>query len=274
MKFPRSRTLLCLASALILGGCAPMKQTAVRPIETAMDQTALEAGELRIAASALQSGDINVARSMYLDLTRSHPEIAAVWLGLGDTYFLSGEFEAAQAAYTQAQQIDSTLLGAKLALARVDVRLRQLDQAQNRFHAILAEEPNQAIALAGLGVVYDMQGKPDLAQKTYRQGLTAHPGDEALRNNLGLSLALNGKPREAVNILLGHSGVAGGLPQTRDNLALAYGVLGREDAAENILLSYQPRGLVQDNLEFYRYLRQQLEQPGKATATAAKTAIR
>lgn len=270
MTFPRLRTVLWLLPAIILGGCSATQQTAVRPIETVMDQAALDAGELRIAASALQSGDINVARSLYQDLTRSHPDVPDIWLGLGDTYFLSGEFEAAQAAYTHAEQLDPTQLGAKLALARVDVRLRRLDQARDRFQSILASRPNEAIALAGLGVVYDMQGQPGLAQETYRKGLAIHPGDEALRTNLGLSLALNGKPREAVNILLGHSGVTGALPQTRDNLALAYGVLGREDAAEHILLSYQPRGLVQDNLEFYRYLRQQLGQPGNAATTTAE----
>lgn len=247
--------------ALTLAGCASLPSTAIRPVETAVDKTALMAGELRIADSALHSGDIPVARSLYRDLSQSHPHVADVWQGLGDTYFLTGDYESARAAYAQAGQIDPTQLGPRLAQARVDVRLRQFEQAIARFQAILGETPDQPIALAGLGVVYDLQGRPELAQQTYRKGLTAHPGDEALRTNLGLSLALNGKPREAVNVLLGHSGVVGGLPQTRDNLALAYGVLGREDAAEDILLSYQPRGLVQDNLEFYRYLRDRLEQP-------------
>lgn len=263
MKPRCSRIMLWMALAITLGGCAPLQQTSVRPIETVIDEEALQAGELRIAASALQSGDISVARSLYRDLARSYPGIADVWLGLGDSYFLAGEFESAQTAYARAEQTDPSLLGPKLALARADVRLRQLDQARGRFQAILAEQPNQPIALAGLGVVYDLLGQPDLAQQTYRQGLAAHPGDDALRNNLGLSLALSGKPRDAVNMLLGHAGVTGGLPQTRDNLALAYGVLGRDDAAEDILLSYQPRGLVEDNLEFYRYLRQHLAQPAK-----------
>lgn len=273
MKSHAFRSVLWLALGLSLAGCAP-RQTAVRPLETVVDQAALEAGDLRIAASALQSGDIQVARSLYGDLARSHPNMPVVWQGLGDTYFLAGEFEAAQAAYAKAEQIDPTLLAPRLAQARVLVRLRQLDQARARFQDILAQDPDQPVALAGLGVVYDLSGQPELAQQTYRQGLVAHPGDEALRTNLGLSLALTGKPREAINILLGNAGVAGSLPQRRDNLALAYGVMGREDAAEDILLSYQPRGLVQDNLEFYRYLRQQLGQPGQEAAPAAKTAKR
>lgn len=229
-------------------------------MQSAMDQAALEAGDLRIAASALQSGDLNVARSLYGDLVRSHPEVPAVWLGLGDTHFLAGEYEAARSAYERAEKIDPTQLDPRLALARVAVRMRNLDEARERFKAILAQHPQQPIALAGLGVVYDLTGQPALAQATYRKGLAVHPGDEALRTDLGLSLALSGKAREAINVLLGNSGVTGGLPQTRDNLALAYGLLGREDAAESILTSYQSRGQVQDNLEFYRYLRGRLVQ--------------
>lgn len=273
MKHRCLRILVGIGTALLLGACASTPpQTAVRPIET--DTTALDAGELRIAASALQSGDINVARSLYQELARSHSSVPTVWLGLGDTYFLAGEFESAQAAYSRAEEMDPTLLPARLALARVDIRLRRLEQARSRFQSILAEEPDHPIAMAGLGVVYDMLGQPDMAQQTYRRGLAAHPGDEALRTNLGLSLALSGKAREAVNILLGHSGVSGALPQTRDNLALAYAVLGREDAAETILLSYQPRGLVQDNLQFYRYLRERMGMPGRDLALAADTAER
>ncbi|MGB5808419.1 hypothetical protein [Castellaniella sp.] len=65
-------------------------------------------------------------------------------------------------------------------------------------------------------------------------------------------------------MLLGTDGVNNSLPQRRDNLALAYGLLGREDAAKNILLGTQPSGQVQDNLDFYRYLRDRVVQPGKS----------
>ena len=97
------------------------------------------------------------------------------------------------------------------------------------------------------------------AQAIYRQGLDIHADNVALRNNLGLSLALSGKPRESVNVLLGVSGISGRLPQERGNLAFAYGLLGRDDAAESVLLTDQSFGNTQDNLEFYRHVRQQLD---------------
>lgn len=257
------RPLIWLTASLALAGCVP-KHAEVRPMQTVIDQAALEAGDLRIAASALQSGDLQVARSLYQDMARAHPDNQSVWMGLGDTYFLAGEFDSAGAAYAKAEAIDPTLMTPRLAQARLAVRMRKLDDARARFQAILAEEPDQSVALAGLGVVYDLSGQPALAQETYRKGLAAHPGDEALRTNLGLSLALQGKAREAINVLLGTDGVNNSLPQRRDNLALAYGLLGREDAAKNILLGTQPSGQVQDNLDFYRYLRDRVVQPGKS----------
>lgn len=263
MKSRLIRISLIMVLAGTLAACATT-HTAVRPLGTEDDGTLiLKNSDLRVAASALQGGDIQVARSLYDELARLHPDVAAVWLGLGNTYFLAGEYEAADRAYERARQLEPELVDAQIARARVAVRLRQLDQARSQYQAILAQHPGNPVALAGLGVVYDLTAQPALAQQTYRQGLAAHPGNEALRANLGLSLALNGQAREGINVLLGSSGAQGSLPQIRDNLALAYGVLGREDAAEDILLSYQPRGLVQDNLAFYRYLREQHAQLNK-----------
>src|SRR5690606_26049800 len=108
------------------------------------------------------------------------------------------------------------------------------------------------------GVTYDLSGNAELAQSTYRRGLSAHPDDPALRSNLGLSLSLSGKPREAVNVLLAVMGVPSALPQGRQNLALAYALMGRDDAAESILLGDMPRATVQDNLAFYREVRRRM----------------
>ncbi|WP_323011637.1 tetratricopeptide repeat protein [Castellaniella sp.] len=245
---------LIWASVLLLAACSA-PQTVVRPIDTLQDTTALAAGELRIAASALQSGDVPVALSLYSELSKTHPKNVDVWVGLGDAHFLSADYAAARASYNRALQLSPGLLEARLALARVDIRVRNLDQAILQYQAMLVDSPDDPLVLSGLGVAYDLSGQRGLAQETYRKGLGKHSGNEILRTNLGLSLALDGKPREAVNVLLGYDGVNHGLPQRRDNLALAYGLLGREDTAENILLSYQSRGQVQDNLAFYRYLR-------------------
>ncbi len=259
MKTMPWRIPAVILASLLLSACVHTQTTAVRPVDTVMDQAALQAGELRIAASALQGGDVNVAKTLYTELSQNYPEMPAVWQGLGDAHAMAAEYEAARRAYNKSLALEPGNLDTKLALARVDVRTRNLEQARTSYEQILAQHPNDPVALSGLGVVYDLSGQASLAQETYRRGLEANPGSELLRTNLGLSLALNGHARQAVNILIGNDGASDSLPQRRDNLALAYGILGREDAAESILATYQSSGQVQDNLEFYRFLRTRIK---------------
>ena len=251
-------TVMSLAALLVLGGCSTMPSMFKSKPEPVAEQKTLSSSELRIAESALQSGDTDVALSLYTELSNSHPDNGDVWLGLGDSHYLNGEIEQAQLAYLRAAALDEQALEPKLSLARIAIRMRSFDEAQQLLNTVLAAEPSHPVAMASLGVVYDLTNRPELAQQTYKQGLAANPGNAALRSNLGLSLALNGQAREAVNVLLGYSGVSRNLPQARENLALAYGLLGRDDAAEEILLSSQTRGQAQDNLAFYQFLRKQL----------------
>lgn len=269
-RFLRLASFLLLAAALT--ACTTTR-TQLRPLgQTEEGHLVLTNADLRVAASALQSGDTEAAKSLYEELLLRHPESPQVWLGLGNAYFLEGDYDSASRAYDRAAQYDPTEAEIRLAQARVALRLRKLSDAQHLYQEFLRDRPNDPIALAGLGVVYELQGNVGLAQETYRQGLRIHPGDEALRANLGLSLALSGKPREAVNVLLGHSGASpNSLPQIRDNLALAYGLLGREDAAKDILSSYQPNNMVQDNLAFYEYLRRQHSKLERGAANAPVT---
>ncbi|TBU93526.1 hypothetical protein DNJ95_11410 [Stutzerimonas kirkiae] len=264
----RYRILALLLLVLQLAGCAGLRSPALHT-DGSLEQAAqrLEAGELRIAGSALQSGDLDLALSLYERLARKNPEVASVWLGLADTRFLMGTLAAANDAYATAQRLAPENPASQLGQARILLRQRRLPEAIARFEAILARFADHPQALAGLGVAHDLGGDPRQAQRIYRQGLARYPDDAALRNNLGLSLALDGKPREAVNILLGTQGLSGQLPQERDNLALAYGLLGRDEAAEEVLAGNQSRDRVQDNLAFYRYLRQLSEVPD-ATAIA------
>ena len=73
-----------------------------------------------------------------------------------------------------------------------------------------------------------------------------------------MSLALAGQPAEGVRILREVAGLPGASPRVRQNLALAYGLLGRDDDARAILQIDLPPNEVDDNLRYYRTLRQRL----------------
>src|SRR5690606_14863247 len=170
----------------------------------------------------------------------------------------SSDLSLARQSYDVVLEMDPGQLDAQMGLARMDIRQRKLDAAISRYQQMLVQRPDHPLILAGLGASHDLSGRHADAQAIYRKGLASHPDDPALRSNLGLSLSLSGKPRDAVNVLLDVMGVPASLPQGRQNLALAYGLMGREDAAKSILEGDLPRYTVQDNLEFYREVRQRM----------------
>jgi Flp pilus assembly protein TadD len=130
-----------------------------------------------------------------------------------------------------------------------------------RYQKILQRQPDTLAAEIGLGVAYDTQGKHSQAQTIYRQGILTHPYDLNLHNDLGLSLVLSGQLRAGISELSSIVDDPSAPPQTRQNLALAYGLLGNNVQAEHILQADLPQAQVQNNLQYYRFLRTRLSQP-------------
>ncbi|MGE8356076.1 MAG: tetratricopeptide repeat protein [Microvirgula sp.] len=257
----RASLLFPLLLATALSACG----TYAAPSRTAATNLSSPDADLRLARSALESGDTSMAATLFGKVLAATPDSAPARLGLADSLFLANELEQARQAYAALPPHGAEARAAALGLARIDLRQRQPDAAIPRYQALLAQRPDDAQALAGLGVAYDLKGDHAQAQATYRAGLAAHPADMALRNNLGLSLILSHQPRAGANMLLDLANVPSAPPQGRQNLALAYGMLGNADAAERILQIDLPDSQVQDNLRFYRAVRARLGQQGKGS---------
>ncbi|HEV3105642.1 MAG TPA: tetratricopeptide repeat protein, partial [Trinickia sp.] len=147
---------------------------------------------------------------------------------------------------------------AQLGLARVALRERQLDDALERYRRLVAAHPDNAAAAEGLGTTLDLEGQHADAQAVYRAALERHPEAEGLKTDLGLSLILSKRAREGANVLLDIAALPDAPPQARENLALAYGLLGNGEAAKRILAADMPAASAEDNLQFYRHLREKL----------------
>ncbi|BAZ92888.1 uncharacterized protein FOKN1_0484 [Thiohalobacter thiocyanaticus] len=73
---------------------------------------------LQAAADLESTGRIDTARRAYATASRHWPQRPAAWYGLGNTHYLAGEYEAAEAAYRQALELDPDNAAAHNNLAR------------------------------------------------------------------------------------------------------------------------------------------------------------
>lgn len=254
-------------AAALLTGCASGPRVETRPVlsEHGTDKST----DLRIAESALESGDTQLAISLFERTLKADPQSLPAELGLADAIYQTGDLARAGVLYRQASVVAPNDPRAQLGLARVALRERRLDEAVSRYRQLLSAHADNAIVAEGLGTALDLQGKHSEAQTVYRAALARHPEAQGLKANLGLSLILDRRARDGANVLLDIAGLPDAPAQARENLALAYGVLGNAEAAKQILTADMPAASAEDNLQFYRNLRERWSAGAAATDAAA-----
>jgi Flp pilus assembly protein TadD len=256
-----------LAAALLASGCA--SNHFVTPQPAAATKLPDAQADARVAESALEAGDTQLAVSLFEKLLKADPQSKPAQLGLGDAMYQSGDIARAGVLYARVAAVAPDDARATLGLARVALRQRRLDEAEKLYRQLLATHPEHAVAAEGLGATLDLEGKHAQAQAVYRAALQQHPEVAGLKADLGLSLILAGDVRAGANVLLDVAGLPDAPPQARENLALAYGLLGNNEAARRILVTDMPADSAEDNLRFYRQLRERLGSAGGNTGDAA-----
>lgn len=272
MPFARMRALVLaclvpLAAASVATGCASSATTETRPIvsQRGADTTT----DLRIAETALESGDMQLAISLFEKALKADPRSLVAQLGLADAMYETGDLARAGVLYRRVAGASPGDARAQLGLARVALRQRHLDEAVTRYRALVSSQPDNVAAAAGLGTALDLQGRHAEAQAVYRAALERHPEAHGLKADLGLSLILAREPREGANVLLDIASLPDAPAQARQNLALAYGLLGNSEAAKRILVADLPAASAEDNLQFYRTVRERLAVAGGDRAVQA-----
>lgn len=245
-----------LIAASLVTGCASNRTMSPRPVASTHVPDA--AADLRIAESALEAGDTELAVSLFEKLLKADPQSTIAQLGLGDAMYQTGDLARAGVLYAGVAAAAPDDPRAQLGLARVALRERRLDDAVTRYRTLATAHPENALAAEGLGTALDLQGKHAEAQAVYRTALQRHPEEQGLKTDLGLSLILSSQAREGANVLLDIAGLPDAPPQARENLALAYGLLGNGEAAKRILVADMPADSAEDDLQFYRSLRERL----------------
>lgn len=184
----------------------------------------------RVQAAGDSSSAINVYKSA---LEKNPPQKLPLYLKLGEAYMNAERIDDAKKTYEEALPLDENN-EVKRQLGRLYLSTAQPDEAISILGGIVAKNKDDAKALNGLGVAYDIKKQHRRAQEYYRKALVQNDDNENIKSNLGLSLAFEGRYEEALEILQPIGEGLGATTKQRHNLALVYGLAGNKAKAQEL----------------------------------------
>jgi len=206
------------------------------------------------AATAEASGDFKGAAQHWRTIYQHDPADKAVAESLARALRLAGAGQqAADVMQTTLARVgrDANLLAELgkdyLAAERLGLALKSLEEART-----LA--PLRWDVPSAMGVVYDLQGKPEQAAEAYGQALALSPDNPEVLNNLGLSQALAGNLDAAIATLRHADEQPASGAQARQNLAMLLALKGDPAAAERLARHDLSPEMARANAEIFRRL--------------------
>ena len=170
--------------------------------------------------------------------TKSNPESAFAWYGLGSAYGRLNRHEEAIAAYRQALNVDPDYVEASIGLGNTYSVLNRHDEAIGAYRKALGKNPEYEEAWFNLGNVCVKLNRYEEAIEAYRESLRINPKNAMAWNNLGFSygnLKRHGEAVEAFQQRLLIKPDAGAW----ENLVVAYSLSGNREAALDALRRLQ-----------------------------------
>ena len=242
------RLITLLAAGSLLGACAQ-----------GMGESG-KGSSVRMADRSADAGDFQTAATFYQQAFDDNPRSVEALVGLGRSYTGLGQYARAEQALVEAQNRRPGDPEVLLELARTQLASGQAEAALGNLDVALRKRPRDVQIITARGIALDRLSRHAEAQETYRRGLAIDPTNFVLMSNLGLSLGLSGQTGEAITILreLVRDGAA--TANTRGNLALVYGLAGREREASATLAVDLSPSQIQNNIAYYRSLREMLRQ--------------
>ncbi|HTA56850.1 MAG TPA: tetratricopeptide repeat protein [Candidatus Baltobacteraceae bacterium] len=116
---------------------------------------------------------------------------------LGIALERSGDLAGAAESYTAAAHLNPSDTETQAELGGVYLQLKRPADAEKEFRAVLETQPKSLLALRGLALSLDAEGKPD-AVEAYRNYLATDPKDSAVRERFVQLLVANKKFDEAL----------------------------------------------------------------------------
>lgn len=215
------------------------------------------------------SGKPTEAIALYQEQLEGRPHDPQTLLLLASAQWKAADLDSARETLARAIEIDPSDLGARMALASLELQSRRDEAALDLAQAIQHDFPDRPNGYVVEAKVHDAMGRPTQAADAYQKAFQL-PGGDAVAMPLATALYSSGRPSDAIPLLLMRV-----RQQPQDTaalllLGLAYQASGEDKAA--ILRYEQARELAPDHvgvLNNLAWLYRQQRDP-RALATAAR----
>lgn len=199
---------------------------------------------MSVAETALRTGAPGMALQICTETLQNDPGNFKAMLCRGQALVALGQTGPAEAAFSQAVDVEPKSAEALVGLGRLRLS-RDPAAAEALFARAVDAAPKDTVAWNNLGVARDSQGRHLQAQVAYRRALEISPHDSAIKVNLALSLAISGRAEEGVRIMHSLGVDPESDPRLRANLAAVLAMGGRSNEAAALL----SRDMLPDQVE-------------------------
>jgi GTP-binding protein EngB required for normal cell division/Flp pilus assembly protein TadD len=151
--------------------------------------------EIAQAVACVEEGELVIAEARLLGLSDDHPDVAAVFLALGEVRSRRGHDEEAVEAYGRAVNLDKDAVEGWLGLGEALARLGRAEPARDALRRVLSrasQAPLRGRAHAARGRLAMRVGRASEAVRELRKASEACPRDRLIAADLGRALLAAG----------------------------------------------------------------------------------
>ncbi len=257
----RAALLVAAAGASLLPGCGYYGEKLgwtdkPKPANQATVNQGMANERLQAATAYQEAGDTAAALAELARAIQDNPRLTGAYLSMGEIHRETGNYEAMEISYAQAQRIEPNNFDAVYGHGLALQLLNRLSEAIREYLRALQIKPNDRDANLNLATAYLQLGEPKQALPYAKRAVEVDIENGPGRVNLGAVYAAMGSHREAVLEFEAAANRMDLTPELLLNMADSLGKIGRFREMANTLdrlVAERPSAAAWERLGYARF---------------------